>query len=103
MSSRYRILCGVPKEHCQGGKLVTDQKLSTNKCHSDRAGAFRCMAHYLTKVLGYTRIGAREFKPPPGSNGYVRVLSKKSRYGGKLRTGKEHTRYMPEEGRGLIV
>jgi len=105
MSSQQRIICGVPKEHCTGGHLQTDQVFTTNKAHSNHVDAFNCMARYLVKVLKYTRIGSRDFAPPDG--GPVRTLTKKMRYGGLLVYGKEHTRFMPEKrragNRGVIT
>lgn len=55
---------------------------------------------------GWEPIGPREFRPPNG--GYIRVLNKKSRFGGRLRTGKAgeggttSSRFMPDRGAGLI-
>ncbi len=93
MPAKYKYMCGVPQEHCEGGNLKTDQTFSTRKAHSGRHEAFRCMAHYLVKQLGYTQIGSREFR----KEGHpIRVLTKKSRYGGVLRFGKEHARWMPK-------
>ena len=104
MSKQLRVLCGVPKEYCIGGPLVTKQMLNTDKCHGSHDDAFRCMAHYLTKVLGYTRIGGREFRPPDG--GPIKVLTKKIRYGERIVAGKEG-RFMPERrnvgNRGVIL
>lgn len=108
MSRRYKILCGVPDYHCQGGILSTDQQLGTKKAHGSHEDAFRCYARYLVKVLGFTRVGAREFQNP--NNGPIRVLTKKSRFGTRLMAGKggdKGSRYMPrleEAGnRGVIV
>lgn len=53
---------------------------------------------------GYTQISQREFEPPDG--GPVRVLSKKSHYGERLRLGKEGGRHMPDGpagNRGVII
>lgn len=97
MSSRYRVLCGVPKEYCSGSKLSTDQAFPTDKCHSSHTEAYRCMARYLVKVLKYTALRNHSFAPPDG--GPVRILTKRSRYGGLLIFGKEHTRFMPEKRR----
>ena len=105
MSRQYRVLCGVPKEHCNGGKLVSDQVFQTDKCHSSHEDAFRCMAKYLTSVLGYKRLNGRDFEPPDG--GPIRTLTKKMRFGGLLVFGKEHSRFMPERrnvgNRGTIT
>lgn len=101
MSTRYKVLCGVPYEHCKGSTLITDQHFSTNaapsganKCHVSHEDAFKCMANYLTSVLGFTRISSREFQNP--DNGPIRILTRQSKYGAHLRTGKLQQRYMPE-------
>ena len=105
MSRQYRVMCGTPKEHCNGSRLVTDQTFQSNKCHRSHEEAFRCHARYLVRVLGYTQIGSRDFQAPNG--GPVRVLSKKIRFGSKLRLGKEGSRFMPEDreagNRGTII
>lgn len=99
MSRRIKILCGSPDHHCTGAPFVTDQQLRSRKAHATSEEAFRCYAHHLL-LDGYTQIGSREFKPPGG--GPVRLLTKKSRFGGNLRGGKE-SRYQPERGAGLII
>jgi hypothetical protein len=105
MSTRYRILCGVPEEECTGGKFQTDQRLGTKKAHTSRKGAFDCRARWL-RSQGYEQVGSREFKPPDG--GPRLILSKKSKFGGFLRLGKEG-RFTPDNRRrggslrGLII
>lgn len=101
MSKNRMYLCGVPEQHCVGGtfKVGTGYR-GPRKGHSDRLAAFRCMVRYL-KSQGYTQIGPREFAGPNG--GPVRVLTKKSRYGGVLRYGKENNRFMHDNGTGTIV
>jgi len=79
-----RYLCGVPREHCRGA-LVTAPHKAGMKVHGSSTEAFNCMTKYLLKQ-GYTRVGGREFRPPNG--GPIRVLTKKSRFGGALRRGK---------------
>jgi hypothetical protein len=105
MSKTNRYVCGVPAAHCTGGKVTTDQQINSGKAHTTPSDAFNCMARYLVQVLGYKRVGGREFDPQDG--GPIRVLTKKSRYGGKMKLGKEG-RYMPDErrhggNRGLIA
>ncbi len=105
MSRQIRVLCGVPKEYCTGGHLQTDQVFASNKAHSGHSEAFKCMAHYLTQILGFRRVGSRDFAPPDG--GPIRILTKPIRYGGLLVYGKEHTRFMPEKrnvgNRGVLI
>ena len=103
MSRKAVVLCGVPTEHCSGGKYTTDQKLSP-KCHGTHLEAFNCMRKYLLRT-GYTQIGPREFQPPGG--GPIRVLTKKSRFGARLRSGKLGERFMPEDreagNQGVVI
>jgi len=108
MSRGHIILCGVPEGSCTGSKYTTDQKLPA-KGHSTHEEAFRCMRRYLTST-GWTQDGlsSREFRPPEGVNGgYVRILTKKTRYGARLRWGKLGERFMPEGreqgNRGVII
>lgn len=105
MSRQIRVLCGVPKEFCNGTHVISDQQYQSDKAHVSHSDAFNCMVRYLTGVLNYTRVGARDFSPPDG--GPVRTLTKKSHYGGLLIFGKEQTRFMPEKrrvgNRGTIV
>jgi hypothetical protein len=103
MSRINGILCGVPDQFCTGGKLNTDQNLQHNKIHHSHEEAFRCMARYLTKELGYIRLGSRDFYKEGEP---VLILTKKIRFGGLMRLGKEK-RLMPGQkrngNRGLIV
>lgn len=62
------------------------------KTHLTPEQAFKCHAKYLVKV-GYVQLSTREFRAPDGSG--IKVLTKQSRFGGKLRNGKEGTRNMP--------
>jgi hypothetical protein len=82
-------MCGVPLLHCTGAQTELDfagQVFDTVKVHGTPQEAFACYAKYLVSVLGYTRIGGREFSPPGG--GHVRVLTKPSRFGAPLRRSK---------------
>lgn len=83
-----KALCGTPIEYCSGARLPTSQgiKAAVGKVHALPEEAFACHANYLVKILGYRRIGNREFEPPDG--GPIRVLTRKSRFGGRLRAGK---------------
>jgi len=100
MSTKYRVLCGVPALECIGSGYITTQALS-KKAHASRVEAFNCMRKHLLNE-GWEQIGPREFRPPDG--GYIRVLTKKSRYGGMLRQGKagedggmSSSRFMPKK------
>lgn len=101
MSSKYKVLCGTPNEYCTGGKYKTDQHPLPAKSHPSHKQAYDCYVNYLVNILGYTRLdSARTFAPPDG--GYCRVLTKPSRFGAHLRSGKEG-RFQPQRGRGLII
>jgi hypothetical protein len=89
----YVHLCGVPKDDCDGTFTKTSSGLgAAQKAHTLPREAFACMKRFLLRQ-GYVQVGQREFAPPDG--GPVRVLTKQSRYGGRLRRGKEGTRRMP--------
>lgn len=105
------VLCGTPSNKCSGAVLKqTSSSLKgrkeASKCHSSSEEAFRCYARYLMQDLGCVATGSRTFAPPDG--GPVYLLDKKSKFGGKLRKGKNEkgsgSRLMPKyrEG-GLIV
>ena len=105
MSRRYRILCGVPKINCTGSITVMSARMRDVKSHSSRDEAFRCYKRYLVKVEGYTQIGSREFR----KEGHpIRVLTKRIRFGGMLRSGKSGEgggagRFMPENPNYVIT
>jgi hypothetical protein len=84
---KTKHLCGVPSEHCGGslGQLSAGFKAKGYRVHNSPTEAFRCMGRYLVKI-GYEKLSSREFRAPDGSG--IRVLTKQSRYGGKLRPGK---------------
>lgn len=106
-----KYLCGVPEIHCRGGLTQTDQVLSATqkgkrkKMHESRKAAFKCYTNYLVKILGFTRVGNREFINP--KNGYVRLVTRVSKFGAECRPGKgegeSRSRYMPKRGRGAII
>ena len=81
-----KYTCGVPKEHCFGSSNFVVNITSITKIHCSSEEAFNCHARWLVNVLGYKRIGSREFDLQNGSP--IRVLTKKSRFGGVLRIGK---------------
>lgn len=100
MSRHFVVLCGTPDADCVGGKYMTDQQLP-RKAHASRDEAFRCYTRWLKKE-GFERLGPREYRNP--ENGYVRIITKRTRFGTLLRAGKEG-RYMPDTPllRGVII
>lgn len=78
------FMCGTPKESCCGGLLKVNFA-PTIKAHSSSKEAFNCKRNHLIS-LGYSQIGTREFLKEGEP---VLFLTKKSRFGGKLRKGKE--------------
>lgn len=97
----YMHLCGVSKEYCTGTLQPLNHSLDKDdlRVHSSSEGAFNCMRNSLL-AQGYTQVDARAFQPPGG--GPIRVLTKKIRFGGKMRNGKEGTRNMPHKRGGGI-
>ena len=79
--------CGVDPTYCSGGSLPVNAMLRSHikKYHNSPEEAFKCCAADLVRQ-GYTKIGARDFAAPDG--GPIRVLTKRSRFGGVLRGGK---------------
>lgn len=96
-----RYMCGVQKELCNGILTATNHGLEKDiiKTHASSIEAFHCARKALLRQ-GWEQIGSREFRSPDG--GPIRVLTKPSRFGGKLRNGKEGTRNMPQEGGGIL-
>lgn len=97
----YIHLCGVSKEYCTGFLAPLNHGLEKEnlKAHASTSEAFNCMKHSLL-AQGYTQVDSRAFQPPDG--GPIRVLTKRIRFGGKLRNGKEGTRNMPNRHNGGI-
>jgi len=111
MSTANAFLCGVPDQHCTAGHVSCSARLSTSrtgnptiKAHGTREAAYNCYVKWLTGVRGYTKLRphAREFSPPDGK-GPVIFLAKKSKFGARLRRGKEGTRYMPKRGVTCVI
>lgn len=106
----YMVMCGTPSAHCTGGAVSSNAFLRpmAPKAHPTHSAAYTCYRRYLVEVLGYEDISgesARTFRPPPGvNNGYLRVLTKKSKFGSRIRAGKEGARWMPKmRGRSGVV
>lgn len=72
--------------------------------HGSPIEAFRCHRDYLISQ-GYQRVDSRAFQPPPGPDGEpqpIRVLTKRSRFGARMRPGKGQ-RHMPSVRTGGVV
>lgn len=96
----YKHVCGTPKEFCGGSNTNVNRGLgSTIKTHGSPEDAFLCYKRYLI-TQGYSTIGSRAFAAP--DNGPVLILTKKSRFGAKLRNGKEATRNMAPRHGGIL-
>lgn len=79
------VLCQTPNEHCTGTWKDAAHSLHLRaKVHRDHEQAFRCYAKYLVNVLGYTKVGGREFQR---GDEPILVLTKRTRYGARCRTG----------------
>ena len=89
------FMCGVPRGLCQGTFRKVSKGLRSFddavKTHGSRLQAFDCYKAYLLQQ-GYKRIGSREFQK---AGEPITVLTKKSHFGARLRSGKEGTRDMP--------
>lgn len=96
---RYLFLCGTPKERCMGSNTNCNHGLQNSiKMHGTPEEAFNCYKRYLVKE-GYTVVGSRALQAP--NDGPIQILTKKSRFGAKMRNGKEATRNI--SGRGGVV
>ena len=100
MKSNFRVICGVPIDQCTGANVATSSGIHCPKSHQTHSEAFACKRRYLMG-LGYEQIGARAFRSPNG--GPVEILTKRSRFGGKLRKGKERSRVMPSQRTGGMI
>jgi hypothetical protein len=93
-----KYLCGTPDTYCIGSlSSVSNGLRKSRKAHGQPEEAFACYAQYLIKQ-GYTQCGPREFylvDKRSGEAGPIVVLTKKSRFGARLRGGKGN-RYTPE-------
>lgn len=69
------------------------------KLHGSPQDAFACYVRFLEQT-GHERVGHREFRRPQGG---ILLLTRQSRFGTKVRLGKEGTRYMVLKHNGCIV
>lgn len=99
----YVHACGTPREHCSGAITTVNAGMRGStaiKAHMESQQAFACHKNWLVSVLGYLSTDdARTLKPgpntPPERGDECVVLTKQSRFGARLRNGKEGTRNMP--------
>lgn len=98
---KARYLCGTPGEKCTGplAKLSNSLKAKGYHDHGSPSEAFNCHRRYLISE-GYELTGSRELRAPDGSG--IRVLTKKIRFGAKMRPGKEGQRNMPNVRHGFV-
>lgn len=78
-----RHICGTPSHACTGSLCCVDKE--SVGTHSTADEAFECHRRYLISQ-GFRPIGKRELVDP--ADGYVRVLTKKIRFGASVRRGK---------------
>lgn len=106
----YKVICGTPGKDCSGSPTGTSARMEEKggrKMHVSHLEAFQCHARYLVSI-GYKQVGSREFLR---GDGPILVLTKKSRFGGRMRAGKTGMegkgkgtgRNMPVRGAGIIV
>lgn len=95
----YIHLCGTPAENCTGKLALLSNGLKSKglKSHQTTTEAFNCCKKHLLS-MGWVQVDSRAFQPPEG--GPARILTKKSRFGGRMRPGKEGTRNNPAGRRG---
>ena len=78
-----RHICGTPREGCTGTLSTVDKEgIGT---HATAQEAFECHRQFLI-ARGFVPVGARELIDP--ADGCVRVLTKKIRFGARVRRGK---------------
>ena len=101
--SRRIVACPTPKEHCTGGKRLTNASMRDKgvRYHQTHGQAYKCYRRYLVRILGFEDMGNREFRPPDG--GPRVMLTKKSRFGASMRLGKEGARWQPPGSRGGTI
>lgn len=92
-------LCGTPSEYCVGKLALLSNGLKNKglRSHQTSVEAFNCFKKSLL-ARGYVQIDSRAFQPPEG--GPIHVLTKQSRFGARMRPGKEGTRNNPAGRRG---
>ena len=100
--SMNKYLCPTPREFCTG-KLSSMNNFFNHtknaKLHGTPQAAFECYVRFL-ELNGYERVGHREFRRPGEP---ILVLTRQSRFGARVRLGKEGTRYMVLKHNGCVV
>lgn len=101
-----RFACGVPHDQCSGAPTTLNAGLRIHKTHASAEEAFRCYKRSLLKA-GWTPVenngvvDQRALLAPDKST--VMVLSKPSKFGARLRAGKQGTRHRPVKQHGVII
>ena len=104
----YGFLCPTPKSHCCGSNGNYSASLDKQKIkkHGSPEEAMKCYAAYLISE-GYERISPREFRKEGEP---IMVLTKVSRFGARLRSGKagegaaaRNSRGMPAMNHGGVI
>ena len=104
----YGYLCPTPKSHCNGsiGNYSASLDKKGIKNHGSSEEAMKCYAKYLISE-GYKRISPREFRKEGEP---IIVLTKASRFGARLRSGKagegasaRNSRGMPAVNHGGVI
>lgn len=100
--SANKFLCPTPQGQCTG-KLVSMNNFfnmtKNAKVHASPQAAFECYCRHLEKT-GHERVSTREYRQPGGG---ILLLTKQSRFGTKVRLGKEGNRFMVLKHSGCIV
>ena len=100
--SANKYLCPTPREHCTGKTTSMNNFFNqpkNAKLHGTPSAAFDCYVSFLEKT-GHQRLAQREFRRPEGG---ILLLTKRSRFGTKVRLGKEGTRFMVLKHNGCMV
>ncbi len=115
----YKYACGTPREECGGSTSGTSKSLSMGgqgmRLHQTSEQAFNCCKRFLLRT-GWTQNDSRSFAPPRGPNGEPllkhpdgeplienRILTKKSRFGSKLRPGKAGRNMSSVHTGGIVI
>lgn len=98
---RYAFMCGTPKDSCSGSKYNVSHGMGGGaKAHGSSEEAFRCHKRYLVSA-GYKIVGSRELINP--ESGAIHIMTKRTRFGAKLRNGKAATRNQPMGVRAGVI